>query len=36
LIHAAPYILVPLLFPTFTGESDPRHRLSYLRSSNNW
>jgi hypothetical protein len=27
---------VPFLFPTFSGESDPRHRLSFLRSSNNW
>jgi hypothetical protein len=24
------------LSPTFTGLIDPRHRLSYLRSSNNW
>src|SRR6202041_1330020 len=26
-VHAAPYILVKLLFPTFAGESDPLHRL---------
>jgi hypothetical protein len=34
-VHAAPYILVSLLFPTFAGESDPQHRLSFLRYSNN-
>jgi hypothetical protein len=26
---------VSLFFPTFAGESDPQHRLSFLRSSNN-
>ena len=36
LIHAAPYILVPLISSILADLVRQQHRLSFLRSSNNW
>jgi hypothetical protein len=35
LIHAAPYILVPLISSILSDLVSQQHRLSFLRSSNN-